>query len=194
MNRLIFATSNPNKLREAAHIVPPHIELVSLEAIQFKEEIPETRDTIEGNSLQKAQYVFDRTGLPVIAEDTGLMVDALDGAPGVYSARYAERAGSSLSNLELVLHQMQGINSRSARFKTIISLITENLELQFEGITEGWITESPRGAGGFGYDPIFNPENQLKTYAEMSMDEKSACSHRTRAFHLLSKYLKFNPL
>jgi len=189
MIKLCFATNNSHKLEEVRHAIK-HFQIVSLKEINCFEELPETRDTLEGNSLQKAEYVFDNYKVPCFADDTGLDVDALNGAPGVYSARYAGPQRNADDNIDLLLKNLHGKSNRDAKFRTVISLIgLQPSPLFFEGIVPGSITLNRRGNSGFGYDPVFLPEGYTKTFAEMSMDEKNELSHRARAVKKLEAYL-----
>ena len=167
-------------------------QFLSLKDIDCLEEIPETSDTIKGNALQKARYVYEKYNQDCFSEDTGLEVEALNGAPGVYSARYAGEEKSAEANMEKVLKELEGIENRSARFKTIIALILDGKEYLFEGIVEGKILTDKKGKDGFGYDPIFVPENYEQTYAEMSLEEKNKMSHRALAVDKLKAFLDSN--
>ncbi len=187
--KIVFATSNQHKLKEILSIVPPSIEILSLRDIDFNEELPETRDTIEGNSLQKAEYLAQKMGIACFSEDTGLEINVLNNEPGVYSARYAGLNATFDDNVNKVLAKMKGEKDRSARFKTVITYYNHGEYVQFEGVTRGIITEERRGAAGFGYDPIFMPEASAKTYAEMSLDEKNNFSHRKKSFDLFANHL-----
>ncbi|MFT4834456.1 MAG: XTP/dITP diphosphohydrolase [Marinoscillum sp.] len=188
--KLYFATHNPNKLKEIAKMLPAGIELLGLADLGLTEDIPETSDTIEGNSLQKTQYVFDKHGVACFGDDTGLEVAALKGAPGVYSARYAGPQCDSNDNMNLLLENLKGEKKRSARFKTVITYINAKGESkQFTGLANGVITETLSGKEGFGYDPIFLPDGKNKTFAEMPSYEKNKISHRARAFAQLIEYL-----
>lgn len=187
--RLIFATGNKNKLREARAIIGPAFDVLGLDDIGCHEEIPETQPTIEGNSRQKAQWLKRRYGVDCFSDDTGLEVEALDGAPGVRSARYATDGHDMDANVTLLLKNMQGVNNRKARFRTVVTLILNGEEHQFEGVVEGHITCQRSGNEGFGYDPVFVPEGESRTFAEMSDDEKNAISHRGRALRLLARFL-----
>ena len=189
MIKLCFATNNSHKLEEVRHAIK-HFQIVSLEEINCFEELPETRDTLEGNSLQKAEYVFDKYKVPCFADDTGLEVEALNNAPGVYSARYAGPQRNADDNISLLLKNLQGTSSRKARFRTVISLVgLQASPVLFEGIVSGSITLNRRGTSGFGYDPVFLPQGYATTFAEMSMDEKNELSHRARAVKKLEAYL-----
>ena len=189
--KLCFATNNKHKLEEAKDIAGGDFEIVSLEEINCFEELPETRPTLEGNSLQKAEYVFEKYSVPCFADDTGLAVDALDGAPGVYSARYAGEHKDSNDNINLLLKNLTNVSNRKATFRTIIALVgLENPPLLFEGTVHGTITHERRGNSGFGYDPIFIPEGYDRSYAEMTLHEKSLLSHRAIAVKKLGHYLR----
>ena len=187
--KLVFATNNKHKLTELQAILGERFKLLSLDDIGCNEEIPEDQPTLEGNSRQKAFYVYDRFGLPCFADDTGLEIDALNGKPGVFSARYAGKDKDSNANMDKVLSQLEKINNRKARFKTVITLIIDGKEKLFEGVVEGKITKEKRGDGGFGYDPVFVPDGFGKTFAEMNSDEKNRISHRGRAVEKLVHYL-----
>lgn len=190
--QVVAATNNQHKLSEIRQLIEPDFRILSLDDIGCREELPETKDTLEGNSLQKATYVFDRYHLTCFADDTGLEVEALNGAPGVYSARYAGSRRSSEDNINLLLEQLYGIENRKARFRTVVTLIGPDMMETFEGIISGTISEMRRGAVGFGYDPVFQPNGSHKTLAEMSMDEKNRISHRGQAVRKLVQYLKQN--
>lgn len=186
---LVFATHNPNKAKELKQLFPTHIKLLSLSDIGCNQDIPETSETIAGNALQKARYVKKHYGKDCFADDTGLEVEALDGAPGVRSARYAGQAKSDKANVDKLLGELKNKTNRHARFKTVIALIIEDQEYLFNGICNGLITEIEIGTEGFGYDPIFIPENQDKTFAQMSLSEKSISSHRGKAVQKLIDFL-----
>lgn len=180
--KIVFATNNPHKLGEARNIAGDSIEILSLADIGCTEELPETCDSIEGNSLQKAEYVFRHYGLDCFSDDTGLFVDALDGAPGVMSARFAGTPVSSEANMQKLLALMEGKENRDARFRTVVSLCRSGEKpMQFEGRVEGSIAAVPNGAGGFGYDPVFIARESGISFAEMTSEEKNAISHRGRA-------------
>ncbi len=187
--KLVFATNNPHKLQEIKHLLDDSIELLSLDDIHCDDEIPENQETIEGNAAEKSFYIFNKYGLNCFADDTGLEIDALNGEPGVYSARYAGEEKSPDKNMDLVLEKLTEIKNRKARFKTVISLVIDGHEIQFEGIVNGQILETKRGKTGFGYDPIFQPEESDLSFAEMSMEEKSKISHRGRAVQKLIEHL-----
>ncbi|GET27137.1 non-canonical purine NTP diphosphatase [Prolixibacter sp. NT017] len=192
MKKLVFATNNPHKLRELREILGEQFELLSLNDIGCADDIPETGDTLEANAAQKSFYIWDRYHINCFADDTGLEIDALNGEPGVYSARYAGEAKDARENVKKVLREMNGENNRTARFRTVISLIIDGKETQFDGIVEGEILTETRGDAGFGYDPIFLPEGKQKAFAEMEADEKNEISHRGRAVAKLVDYLKNN--
>jgi XTP/dITP diphosphohydrolase len=187
--KLVFATNNQHKLQEIKHLLNNSIELLSLNDIGRLEDIPENQPTIEGNASEKAFYVFNKYGYNCFADDTGLEIEALNGEPGVYSARYAGEEKSAEKNMNLVLEKLNKIKNRKARFKTVISLVIDGREIQFEGIVDGTILEEKRGTTGFGYDPIFKPEESEQSFAEMSLSEKNKISHRGRATQKLIEYL-----
>lgn len=186
--KLLFATSNINKAKELEKLMPEGIELLTLRDIELTEDIPETSDTIEGNAKQKADYIKNNLGLDCFADDTGLEVNALNGEPGVRSARYAGEQRSDEDNMNLLLKNLEG-KDRSARFKTVIALHLNGVYKEFEGIVEGKIRTEKIGEQGFGYDPIFEPENLGRTFAQMNTEEKNQYSHRARAFAKLLAYL-----
>lgn len=190
MRSLVFATSNPHKVREVNQLLGDQFEIRSLKDIGCSEEIPETQDTIKGNALQKARYLKQHYDQDCFAEDTGLEIDALDGAPGVYTARYAGPQRDPQDNMQKVLDELADTSVRSARFRTVIALILDGKEHVFEGIAEGTIAEQLSGAKGFGYDPIFVPQGYDQTFAEMDATEKNAISHRGKAVDLLARFLK----
>ena len=187
--KLVFATHNKNKLEEVRRLMPASVELLSLDDIGCHEDIDETAETIEGNALLKAQYVLENYNTPCFADDSGLEVTALGGAPGVYSARYAGPQRDANDNNRKLLNELEGKQDRSARFKTVIALVSQNKELLFEGICNGEIIEDPRGDKGFGYDPIFLPDGFDHTFAEMSMEQKGVISHRGLAISKLVEFL-----
>lgn len=191
--RLVFATNNAYKLEEIRAILGNSIEILSLADIHCHADIPETADTLEGNARQKSRYVYEHYGLDCFADDTGLEVESLGGAPGVYSARYADGQGhDSQANMNKLLKEMEEKNDRKAQFRTIISLIEKGEERQFEGIVKGQITREKRGESGFGYDPIFQPDGYETTFAELGSDIKNRISHRARAVAALCDYLRKN--
>ena len=191
--RLVFATNNAHKLEEIRAILGNSIEILSLADIHCPADIPETADTLEGNARQKSRYVYEHYGLDCFADDTGLEVESLGGAPGVYSARYADGQGhDSQANMNKLLKEMEEKNDRKAQFRTIISLIEKGEERQFEGIVKGQITREKRGESGFGDDPIFQPDGYETTFAELGSDIKNRISHRARAVAALCDYLRKN--
>ncbi len=195
--RIVLATNNPHKLSELRQILGDRFELLSLSDIGCHEDIPEDFDTLEENSLQKAQWIYDHYHVSCFADDTGLEVEALGGAPGVHTARYADGISHDPdANIRKLLHELRDIKNRNARFRTVITLIEQGAEGQqpeihtFEGIVEGQITTEKCGLDGFGYDPIFSPEDYGKTFAELGIDVKNKISHRARAVEKLADYLK----
>lgn len=187
--KIVFATHNAHKVSEVQAVLGSEYQLVTATEAGITEEIPETQPTIEGNALQKARYVYEHTGLNCFADDTGLEVEALNGAPGVYSARYAGEHVSYADNNVLLLKNLAGCENRKARFRTVIALIVDGKEYLFEGRVEGTIATEPHGEGGFGYDPLFVPEGSQLTFAEMSSDAKNKISHRGRAVAKLVAFL-----
>jgi len=187
--KLVFATNNPHKLQEIKHLLGDSIELLSLNDIECFEDIPENQETLEGNAADKSFYIFEKFGINCFADDTGLEIEALNGEPGVYSARYAGSEKNADHNMNLVLDKLAKIKNRKARFRTVISLVIDGRETQFEGIVNGKILEEKRGKTGFGYDPIFQPEESNLSFAEMEMEEKNETSHRGRAVRKLVEYL-----
>jgi XTP/dITP diphosphohydrolase len=192
--KLCFATNNKHKIEEVAHAIQGKFTLITLEELQCFEELPETQSTIEGNSLQKAEYVFRRYNMPCFADDTGLEVESLNHAPGVFSARYAGDQKSTEDNINLLLKNLAGIKNRSARFRTVITLMGLNGTHTFEGIIEGTILNQKKGEFGFGYDPIFQPLGYTKTLAEIALVEKNKISHRAIAIQKLVAFLKHYPV
>lgn len=189
--KLVFATNNGHKLEEARSLAGDRITILSLSDIGCHEELPETSETIEGNSLQKASYVAQKYGLSCFSDDTGLFVDALDGAPGVYSARYAGPECSPADNIRKLLHEMRGKKIRDARFRTVVTFCpAEGEPVQFEGGIEGEIAREPSGNAGFGYDPIFICKENGISFADMTAEMKNSLSHRGRALSKLFNYLK----
>lgn len=188
--KLVFATNNQHKLEELQAMLGDEIKLLSLKDIGCTEDIPEEQATLEGNANQKSAYVYEMYGFDCFADDTGLEIEALNGEPGVYSARYAGEEKSAEANMEKVLEKLSKINNRKARFRTVISLIIKGKENQFEGIVEGEIITKKRGGSGFGYDPIFKPTGFETTFAEMDLIAKNEISHRGRAVKKLVNYLK----
>lgn len=189
--KIVFATNNLDKIKEVQSLIPSHITLVSLESIGCHEEIPETKDTIKENAIQKASYVKEHYGLNCFADDTGLEVTALNGAPGVYSARYAGPEKCSESNMSLLLSKLKPMSDRSAQFKTVIALNYNGKLFTFEGVCKGEITKQKKGSGGFGYDPIFKPYEEIYTFAELSLDRKNQIGHRGKAVTNLVNHLEF---
>jgi XTP/dITP diphosphohydrolase len=187
--KLVFATNNQHKLQEIRQLLNGSFELLSLYDIGCEDDIPENQDTLEGNAAEKSFFVYNKYGLDCFADDTGLEIEALNGEPGVYSARYAGEERSAENNMDLVLAKLDKINNRKARFRTVVSLVIDGCETQFEGIVDGHILLERRGKTGFGYDPIFKPEESDLSFAEMAMDEKNKISHRGRAVQKLVEYL-----
>lgn len=190
IKEIVFATNNAHKLSEIKEIIGDRIRILSLSEIGCHDEIPENESTLEGNALAKARYIKEKYGYDCFADDTGLEVEVLDGAPGVKSARYASEQGhDSQANMKLLLKNLEGAENRDARFRTVIALILNGNEIILDGICRGKITTSPTGHDGFGYDPIFIPENSGRTFAQMSAEEKNAISHRGRATRRLIEKL-----
>ena len=189
--KIVFATNNQHKLSEIRQILGDRVEVLSLKDINCDVDIPETGTTLEANALQKAQYIYDHYHMDVFADDSGLEVDALHGAPGVYSARYAGGDGhDSEANMAKLLHELGENNNRRARFRTIIALIIQGQVHEFEGIVNGEIIRERRGGEGFGYDPIFQPEGYDQTFAELGVEVKNQISHRARATQKLVEFLQ----
>ena len=192
--KLVFATNNAHKLEEIRAIVGNKIDILSLKDIECFADIPETADTLDGNALQKAEYVFDHYGLNCFADDTGLEVEALNGAPGVHTARYAyEDHNDPEANTQKLLSELAGKANRKARFRTAIALIIHGEKHLFEGIVNGEIPTEKRGTAGFGYDPVFIPEDKGLTFAELGVEVKNQISHRARAVEKLCEFLEANP-
>ena len=189
-NMLVFATGNPHKVKEVNELLDGKMNIVSLKSIGITEDIPETSPTLEGNALQKARYIFEKYGFNCFSEDTGLEINALDSDPGVNTARYSGPERDPVKNMNLVLRNLKKKEDRSARFKTVIALIIEGREYTFEGIVNGTIAHQKSGKKGFGYDPIFIPENETITFAEMGSPAKNAISHRARALAKLKAFLE----
>ncbi len=187
--KLVFATNNQHKLEEARAILHDHVEIISLAELGCYDDIPETADTLQGNSLLKARYIYEHFGVDCFADDTGLEIRALNGEPGVYSARYAGEPADSARNRAKVLEKMQGMTDRAARFCTVITLIIDGQEYFFEGEVQGTIATQESGEGGFGYDSIFVPEGYTDTFAELSAEQKNSMSHRGRALTKLYEFL-----
>lgn len=186
---LLFATSNKNKVLEIKKVLPKEFNIKSLDDIGFCEEIPENENTIEGNAIFKANYIFKKYNLNVFADDTGLEVDSLNGKPGVHSARYAGISKNSADNINKLLKKLKNKKNRKARFKTIIALILNSKIHTFEGVVEGIITKKPKGENGFGYDPVFIPSGYTKTFGELSIEEKNSISHRSLAMNKLIDFI-----
>ncbi len=192
MKKLVFATNNAHKLEEIRAILGNKVDILSLNDINCYADIPETADSLQGNAALKAQYIYKNYGLDCFADDTGLEVEALNGAPGIYSARYAGGEGhDSEANMKKLLSEMQDKDNRKARFRTVICLIEEGKEHFFEGIVNGSIIRERKGGAGFGYDPVFMPDGYSETFAEMGNDEKNKISHRARAVQKLCEYLNY---
>lgn len=187
--KFVFATNNAHKLEEVTAILGDKIELLSMKDIHCHADIPETADTLEGNALLKARYIFENYNMDCFADDTGLEVEALNGAPGVYSARYAGDAHNSEANMRKLLQDMEGIENRKAQFRTVFALIINGKEHLFEGIVKGEITKHRCGSSGFGYDPVFIPEGYTQTYAKMGNTLKNKISHRALATNKLCNFL-----
>ncbi len=186
--KICFATNNKNKVAEISALLPDGFEVLSLQEVGCAEELPENQMTLAGNSLEKAQYLYDNYSINCFADDTGLEVEALDGAPGVYSARFAGEQRSSEDNMQLLLEKLANKKNRKAQFRTVITLILEGKIKQFEGVAKGEISKEKRGEKGFGYDPIFIPEGFSKSFAAMSSAEKNNVSHRAMAIKKLIHY------
>jgi XTP/dITP diphosphohydrolase len=189
IEKLLFATNNAHKLREVQEIIGSEIRVITLKEAGIDTEIPETQETIEGNARQKARFIYDQTGMDCFADDTGLEIDALDGRPGVYSARYAGEGCSFEDNVNKILDELTGITNRVACFRCVICLILSGEEYLYEGRVDGVITESASGIGGFGYDPVFRPLGQNQTFAEMQPYLKNGLSHRGRAVGKMVRFL-----
>jgi XTP/dITP diphosphohydrolase len=189
IRKLVFATNNPHKIEEVKQILGNSIEVISVSEIGFTDDIPEDYETLEENASQKAWYIFNRFGLPCIADDTGLEVEALNGEPGVRSARYAGNGRTAADNITKLLEKLKREANRKARFRTVVSLVDKGQEFRFEGIVNGTIVDELMGSSGFGYDPIFIPEGYKQTFAQMPLDLKNSISHRGRAIEKLRKFL-----
>lgn len=187
--KLVFATNNLNKLKEVQALIPKNIQLLSLQEVGCLEDVPETQNTIEGNAIQKAEYVKEHYGYDCFADDTGLEVEALNNEPGVYSARYAGEQRDSNDNMNLLLENLKNKSNRQAQFKTVIALHINGKLKTFTGICEGEITKEKQGEHGFGYDPVFMAKGHSKTFAEISLDEKNVIGHRGKAVKQLVEYL-----
>jgi XTP/dITP diphosphohydrolase len=191
---LVFATNNKHKIREISDLLDESFKILGLADVNITDDIPEDAETLSENALFKARYVYDRTGKNVFADDTGLETDALDGAPGVYSARYAGEGRSFEDTIHKLLNQLEGKENRSARFRTVIALILDGREYLFEGTVEGEIIRERKGTGGFGYDPVFLARGYERTFAEIPLEEKNKISHRALAMRKLLAFLKDRPL
>ncbi|MCU0455691.1 MAG: RdgB/HAM1 family non-canonical purine NTP pyrophosphatase [Bacteroidales bacterium] len=189
MVQLVFATNNIHKLREINHILGDSFSLLSLKDIGMEIDIPENEATLEGNAMYKAKHIYELTAMNVFADDTGLEIDVLGGLPGVHSARFAGESKDFSANIEKALAMMGMAENRNARFRTVIALILDGKEFLFEGVSEGRIISDKRGSEGFGYDPVFVPEGETRTFAEMTLAEKNRISHRARAFEKLREFL-----
>lgn len=187
--QLVFASNNKNKIKEIQQLLPDSIEILSLESIGCHEEIPETAETIEGNAILKANYVTEKYGYNCFADDTGLEIEALNGEPGVYSARYAGEQKDANDNMDKVLNALSDSNNRTAQFKTVIALNINGEQQLFTGIAKGEITIEKSGNQGFGYDPIFRPEGYQETFADLDLAIKNKISHRGKATQMLISYL-----
>lgn len=190
MKNLFFATQNKNKLKEVRSIAPAGFEIRDLDALNYSQDLKEDYNTLEENAAQKARTIHDQFRISVFADDTGLEVEALNGVPGVRSARYVGDDRSDAANVELLLKKLKGLADRSARFRTVIVLILDGKEYQFEGVVEGKIIDEKRGENGFGYDPIFIPRGHTKTFAQMSLSDKNLISHRKRALQKMMDFLE----
>lgn len=190
MKELVLATNNPHKVEEIRNILGSSLCIKTLNELGFFEDIPENSPTLQGNASQKSHFLYDKFGCNCFADDTGLEVVALDGAPGIYSARYAGEAKDPEANMQKLLKELEGKESRKARFRTVISLIWEGQEYFFEGIVEGVILSEKRGEEGFGYDPIFQPDGYDRSFAQLTMQEKNEISHRGRAVQKLLQFLQ----
>ena len=186
---LIFATSNQNKVLEIQKILPKKLNIKRLKDLNYFEDIPENETTIEGNAIFKAKYIYEKFNINVFADDTGLEVEALNGEPGVHSARYAGKTRNSEKNIKKLLKNLKNIKNRNARFKTVIALIIDNKLHIFSGLVEGYILDSPKGNNGFGYDPIFCPNGFDKSFAELTLNEKNLISHRSLAMKKLIDFI-----
>ncbi len=190
--KIVFASGNKNKLQEIQAALPLGIEVVSMRDVGVNEEIPETTSTLEGNAEQKAQFVFEKTGLACFSDDTGLEIEALNGRPGVDSAIYAGEPRSNERNIEKVLKEMEGQTNRNARFRSVFCYCSEAGTFYFEGVVKGKLGAAIRGADGFGYDGIFHPEGNSRTFAQMSIEEKKLLSHRAKALKKFLEFIKHN--
>ncbi len=190
MSRFVFATNNEHKLKEIIQLLNNNFEVLTLSQIGCFDDIPETGNTLEENALQKACYVYQKYGCNCFADDTGLEIEALNNAPGIYSARYAGEEKDPQANMNKVLNELEGIENRNAQFRTVVALIVDGKEFLFEGIIRGEIIKEKKGIDGFGYDPVFKPEGYNQTFAEMDLTLKNKISHRAQAINKLTKFLK----
>ena len=189
IQKLLLCTGNQGKVDELRAMLPEAMEVIGLAAVNLPPDLPENGDTLKANALEKAKFAFDRTGIPCLADDTGLEVDVFNGEPGVYSARYAGEAKDPVANMEKLLKAMEGQTDRKARFRTVLALVDASGELTFEGVIEGSIAHEPRGRQGFGYDPVFVPEGSTASFAEMDKAAKNAIGHRGQAMRKLAAHL-----
>ena len=189
-NKIVFVTNNPHKIREINSAIDNKIEIMGLKDLGFDEPIEEPYDTLEENARAKSSVIWEKFGYDCFADDTGLEVDALNGRPGVRSARYAGEDGNAENNIQKLLEELKSIDNRQARFRTVISLFFNDREYLFEGVVEGTILKEKHGAGGFGYDPVFQPEGYDISFAEMPLEEKNKISHRGKAVRKLIEFLK----
>lgn len=190
MDKIVFVTNNLHKLQEVQHIIGSRFSLISLKDLGIDEQIPEEQDTLEENASQKARYIYRKKNMPCFADDTGLEVEALNGLPGVRSARYAGEGKKDTDNVKKLLEELSDKPNRNAQFRTIIALIIDGEERHFEGIIKGTITHEPRGSGGFGYDPVFIPQGYTKTFAELDAATKNSISHRALALKKMGAFLQ----
>lgn len=190
MRKLVFSTNNEHKLEEVRAKLSKYYQIISLKDLGDNTDVPETGDTLEENAMIKANYLWDTYHLNCFADDTGLEVEALDNAPGVYSARYAGEQKSSEDNVVKLLKELEGKENRRARFRTVIALIMDGKRYLFQGTVEGIITTSPKGTSGFGYDPVFQPDGYDKTFAELTLEDKNSISHRAKAVEQLVLFLR----
>jgi len=190
IEELLFATNNQHKLKEIREIIGQTFRIISLKEVGFTGDVPETQETIEGNARQKARFIHEKTGRPCFADDTGLEIDALDGRPGVYSARYAGEGCRFEDNIIKILTELQGVTNRKARFRCVVCLIIDNQEHVFEGKVEGTVLAEKRGADGFGYDPVFLPDGETSTFAEMPPYLKNGISHRGKAINKMVRFFQ----
>ncbi len=190
MDKIVFVTNNLHKLQEAQHIIGSRFSLISLKDLGIDEQIPEEQDTLEENASQKARYIYRKKNIPCFADDTGLEVEALNGLPGVRSARYAGEGKKDTDNVKKLLEELSDKPNRNAQFRTIMALIIDGEEKHFEGVIKGTITHEPRGSGGFGYDPVFIPQGYTKTFAELDAATKNSISHRALALKKMGAFLQ----